>query len=118
MALYDDPPMQATIYGPPTSSRDSAGGTNITWGTVRQSGVSASINTLSGSEIERFAQMGLTVSHRVGVLSSKLSNSVQVGDKIVADDTGESYHVKSIERGRAYGGVPSFTYLNVEQLLL
>ena len=37
--------------------------------------------------------------------------------KAVSDDRSESYHIVGIRYGRAYGGVPAFVYLTVNQQL-
>lgn len=113
--LYANPPHRVTIYKS-ASARDSAGGTNLTY-SVRQAAVPCSIATASGSEQDRFSQMNLTITHRVAFLSSTLTDGVLVGDKLVADDTGDTYHVRGISRGRSYGTIPAFTYVDVEQLL-
>lgn len=117
MALHDNPPHRATIKGPPTTTRDAGGGETVTWPTTRQSALKCSINTLSGREVEMFAQMGLTVSHRLGCLTSILSSAVSRGDQVVADDTSAVYKVESIERGRSYGNTPSYTYLALNEIL-
>lgn len=117
MALHDNPPHRITIYGPPTAARDAGGGETITWGTTRQAAAPASINTASASTRELFAQQGIVVSHTIGLLTATLTSDVARGDKVTADDTGDTYIIRGISKGRAYGGIPPFTYLQVEQQL-
>ena len=115
--LYDNPPHSITLYGPPTAANDSAGGTNLTWGTTKQSAVPCSINTASASEIELFAQQGIAVSHTIAILTSELTTAAARGDKAIADDTSDAFHIEGIRAGRSYGNIPPFTYLTVRQLL-
>lgn len=115
MALYDDPPHSVTIYGPPTTTRDAGGGVSVTWPTVRLAAVPCSINTASATERELFQQMGLFVTHTIAFLSAALTTPIQRGDKIVADDTGDTYMVKGLRAGRAYGSIPAFTVAQVEE---
>jgi hypothetical protein len=115
MALYDNPPHRVTTYTS-DASRDAGGGTVVTW-TAAQSGLPCSINTASASEREIFAQMGIVVTHTIGVLTSAITTPVVRGMKVVTGDRTESYHVRGISAGRAYGNVPAFTYLFCEQQL-
>ncbi len=118
MALYDPSECnhQATIYGPPTATPDGSGGTIIAWPTVRQADIPCSINTASASEVLRFAQMDIVVSHTVAILAELLTDGKgHRGDKIVAD--GDVYHVKGIQNGRAMDDIPAFVYFPCEQLL-
>lgn len=117
MALHDNPPMRVTIYGPPTAARDGGGGEAVTWPTVRQAAVPCSIDTAGGTDRLVFSQMGMFVTHRIGILTSALSSDVARGDKVVADDTGDTFIVHGISKGRSYGNIPGFTYLSVESQL-
>lgn len=117
MALYDAPPHSVTIYGPPTAVRDGGGGTTITHGTTRQANVPCSINTTGASSRGVFDQDGMTVTHTIAILTSVLSSAVARGDKAVTDDTSETYHIVGIQKGRAYGSIPGFTYLQCQQQL-
>ena len=114
MALHDNPPHACTLSRP-TASRDGGGGTALTYATL-QASVPCSIDTASASERELFAQQGMVVTHTVGILTSKLTTAPARGDK-AADPDGNSYHVHGISRGRAYGGIPAFTYLHCEEQL-
>jgi len=113
MALYDSPPHLVSVYTS-ASGTDAGGGVQLTY-TLSQSAVPCSINTASASEVERFAQMGQVVTHTVAFLSSQLTAGVARGAKLVTDDRSESYHVKGVSAGRAYGTVPAFTYCYCEQ---
>lgn len=115
MALYTNPPHSVTLYTV-NSSRDAGGGTLLTY-TLAQSGVACSINTASATEIEQYAQKNIRVSHTVAFLSSTLSSTPTRGMKVVADDTSGVFYVRGIRSGRAYGGIPAFTYLDVEESL-
>lgn len=115
MALFDNPPHRASHYTS-ASTQDAGGGTGTTY-TLAQSAVPCSINTASSSEQERFAQQGMTVTHTIGILASKLTAIPQRGDKFVTDDRSESFHVRGISYGRAYGNVPAFVMLFCEQQL-
>ena len=115
MALYDSPPHRVAIYSV-ASATDSGGGTTLSY-TLKQSAVPCSINTMSASEREQFAQQQIVVTHTIAFKSSAITTSLVRGDKIVAADDGGSYHVRGIRSGRAYGSVPAFTYADVEQQL-
>ena len=114
MALHDNPPHRATLHSVATT-RDSGGGVTLTY-TAAQSAIPCSIDTASASEVERFAQMQIQITHRVAVLSSKLTTTLTRGMKLVTDDTSDSYHVEGFSKGRAYGGIPAFTYIYCRQL--
>jgi len=113
MALHDNPPHSVTIQAP-TSSRDGAGGTNLSYTTV-QADVPCSIDTADPREVERFAAMQLVVTHTVGILSSVLSTPLARGSKLVSGSS--SFHVQGISTGRAYGSIPAFTYAHCEEVL-
>lgn len=115
MALHDSPPHAVTLHSA-TSSTDDGGGVGITY-TSAQSAVPCSIKTLSAAEIERFAQMGIQVSHTVAVLSSALSVTPARGWKIVTDDRSQSFHIEGIRHGRSYGSIPAFHYFDCRELL-
>ncbi len=115
MALHDNPPHAVDTYTC-ASGTDAGGGTGLTF-TLAQSGVACSINTANSSEVEKFAQMGQVVTHTVAFLTSVLTTPLTRGMKLVTSDRGESYHVKGISPGRAYGSIPPFTYAYCEQQL-
>jgi hypothetical protein len=115
MALYDDPPHSVDTYTV-VSGSESGGGVTLTF-TLAQSGVKCSIDTASADEQERFARMQQVVTHRVGFRASVLTTALTPGMKLVAGDTGGSFHVKGIAKGREYGGVPPFVYAFCEELL-
>lgn len=115
MALYDEPEHAVTIYGPPTVAAGTSGGDVITWGTVRASGVPCSINTTGASTQDRFAQPGIVITHVVAFGPDV--TLPRRGDKLVADDTGLSLHVRGLRTGRACGGVGSLTYADCEEVL-
>lgn len=117
MSLLDSLTHTVTIKGPPTATRDSSGGTNNTWPVTKLANVPCIINTASSSEVERFAQMGMQVSHTVSFRTSALTTAMARGDKIIADDTSENYHVEGISAGRAMGGIEAFVYAHCSQLL-
>lgn len=115
MALFDNPPHAVSTYtGAPT--RDGGGGTTLTY-TLAQAAVPCSINTASASERELFLQDGIVVTHTVAFLAAALTTPLARGMKLVAGDTSATFHVKGISAGRAYGGVPAFTYAYCEQQL-
>jgi hypothetical protein len=115
MALHDNPPHRVAHYTS-ASGTDTGGGVTITY-TLAQSAIPCSINTASSSEQERFAQQGMTVTHTVAFRSSVFTTVPVRGDKIITADRTESYHVRGISYGRAYGNVPAFVYLYCEQQL-
>lgn len=115
MALYDAPPHTVSTYSV-ASSTDSGGGTTLAY-TLAQSGVACSINTASSSEREQFAQQGIFVTHTVAFLASKLTTELTRGMKLVTSDRSETYHVRGISHGRAYGTIPAFVYAFCEQQL-
>jgi hypothetical protein len=61
----------------------------------------------------------ISVSHTVAFLSSTLTTALTPGMKLVADDTGESYRIQGIRKGRAAPNntIPAFTYADCDQLL-
>lgn len=115
MPLYSNPPHRVTLSSV-ASGVDNGGGNTLAY-TVAQTGVPASINTASSSERELFAQMGMVVTHTVALLASALTTIPQRGWKVTTDDRSESYHVQGIRHGRAYGSIPAFVFLQVEQQL-
>lgn len=86
---------------------------------LAQSAIPCSIDTMSSSEREMFAQQGMIVSHRVGIRSELLSTAVKRDDQFRPDDTGAIYTIRGISAGRAYAelGIPAFTYLMCDEQL-
>jgi hypothetical protein len=115
MALHDNPPHRVALYTS-ASGTDAGGGVSLTY-TLSQSAIPCSINTASSSEQERFAQQGMVVTHTVAFLASVFTTTPKRGDKIVTADRTESFHVRGISYGRAYGNIPAFVYLACEQQL-
>jgi hypothetical protein len=115
MALHDNPPHRVTTYTS-DASRDLGGGTAITY-TAAQAALPCSIDTASASERELFAQQGIVVTHKIGILTAAITTAIVRGMKVVTNDRSESYHVRGISAGRTYGSIPPFTYLFVEQQL-
>ena len=115
MPLYDNPPHRVTIYSV-VSGVDAGGGTTLTYSSL-QAAVPCQINTASSSERELFAQQGIVVTHTVSFLKDTVTTTFARGMKLVADDTGASYHVRGIRNGRTMGNVPAFLYLDVEEQL-
>ncbi len=113
--MFDRLPMRATIQSLSTAT-DAGGGVQLAYSTA-QVGVKCSINTASASTRELFAQMGMVVTHRVAFLASDLTVTVQRGWQIITDDRSETYTVRGISRGRAYGPIPEFVYLDCESQL-
>jgi len=113
MAIYSNPPHAVDIRSVDTT-RDAGGGTTNTYITV-QSAVPCSIDTHGGSEQDRFDQPQNLITHRVAFLSAVLTTPIVRGMKLIASD-GSTYHVKGFVAGRAYGGIPAFVYVDVEQL--
>jgi hypothetical protein len=114
MALHDNPPHAVDAYAL-ASSRDPGGGTQSVY-TPAQSGVPCSIDTASAAEVERFAQMQQVVTHKLAFLATALTAPLTRGMKLVAADSGETFHVKGIAAGRAYGTIPPFVYAFCESL--
>lgn len=115
MPLFANPPHACDVYTV-SDSRDAGGGTQLTY-TLAQAGVPCSINTADAATREQFAQRGIFVTHTVAFLSESLTATPGRGVKLVAADTGASFQVQGISGGRAYGGVPAFTYLHCEEQL-
>ena len=115
MALHHNPPHRVTSHTV-VSSTDGGGGVTLTY-TAAQSAIPCSINTASASERVLFAQQGMVVTHTIAILSSAITTPIVRGMKVVADDTGLSFHVNGISAGRSYGNIPAFTYLHCEQQL-
>jgi hypothetical protein len=115
MPLWDSPPHRVTVFSV-ASGTDAGGGTTLTYSSL-QAAVPCIINTSSSSERELYAQQGVVVTHTVSFLKSAVTTTFARGMKLVADDTGASYHVKGIRNGRAMGSVPAFLYLDCEEIL-
>lgn len=115
MALHDDPPHRVDTYTLTTST--DAGGGVVQNFALAQSALPCSIDTATADEQERFARMQQVVTHKVGILTSKLTTALTPGMKLVTTDRAETYHVKGLAGGRAYGTIPAFTYAFCEQLL-
>lgn len=115
MALYDSPPHRVATYSV-TAARDAGGGETLTY-TLVQSGVPASISTASAATQELFAQQGIRVSLTAAFLASVLTTALTRGMKLVAADSGASFHVEGIRTGRAYGPIPAFVYADCSELL-
>jgi hypothetical protein len=115
MALFDNPPHTINLLSA-SSSRDSGGGTSVSY-TSAQTSVPCSINTASASEKQLFAQTGQEVSHTIAILASALTTVPERDWKAVSDDRSENFHVVGVRYGRSYGGVPAFVYLTVNQQL-
>lgn len=114
MALWENAPHSVDTHSV-TSGADDGGGVELTY-TVAQSSVRCSINTVSAAEQLRYAQMQIFVTHTVAFLSSDLTTALTKGMKLVATDTSESYHIRGIRKGRAYGSVPALTYADCEHI--
>ena len=115
--LYTNPRHRISSYtSEPT--RDDGGGTVLTY-TVAQSAIPCSINTASANTIRLYAQSAISVTHTVGFLASVVTTDLTPGMKLVADDTGESYRIQGIRKGRAApnNSIPAFVYADVDQLL-
>jgi hypothetical protein len=115
MALYDDPPHSVSTYTP-TVAADAGGGDPLSYA-VAQTGVPCSIDTASASTVQMYAQDQIQVTHTVAFLSSVLTTPITRGMKLVAGDSGGSFHVEGIRAGRQYSGVPAFTYCDCRELL-
>jgi len=113
MPFWNGLPHSCTIYGPPLATRDTYGGTTVTWPTVRASGVPCLINSTGGSPAPQFQQEGMGISHTVGF---KADVVIERGDKIV-DESGNSYHVEWIQRGRAFSFIPVLVTVGCRQIL-
>jgi hypothetical protein len=114
--IWDNPEHRVTLTSLSSTRRDDGGGTAPVFATL-QSSIPCLINTASASEVEKYAQFGITVTHTISIKSSLLTATVARGVKATAGDTGVSYHVRGIRKGRAFMGVPAFTYLDVEEQL-
>lgn len=115
MPLWANPPHRVNTYTV-ASGADAGGGTSLTY-TAADSSVPCSINTASASERDIFAQQGMVVTHTVAFLTGVLTTPLARGMKLVAADTGLTFHVRGISHGRRYGSVPPFTYAHCEQQL-
>lgn len=114
MALFDNPPHSCSTYTV-VSSTDTGGGAALTY-TLAQSAVPCSVNTASANTVALYDQQQIRVSHTVGFLSSVLTTALTRGMKLVASEGG-TFRVEGIRTGRAYGGIPAFTYADVSELL-
>lgn len=112
--LWDNPPHTCSTYTV-TTSRDGGGGTANSY-TLAQTGLPCLINTAGASEVERFAQQGITVTHTIGTKASLATTTFTRGMKVV-DESGNSYHVRGIRYGRAFRGIAPLLYLDCEQQL-
>lgn len=113
--LWDNPEHRVTIFSV-TSGVDAAGGVQLTYSSL-QAAVPCQINTASSSTREQYAREQVTVSHTVSFLKSVVTTAFAPGMKLVADDTGASYHVRGIRSGRALMSVPPLLYLDCEEII-
>lgn len=111
--LWDNAPHRCNTYTA-SSTTDAGAGTVITY-TLAQSDVPCLINTSGANERELFAQMGVVVTHRVSFKTSVLAVPLARGMKIVSG--GDVFHVKAINGGLAFLGVPPLVYAECEQQL-
>ena len=111
--IWDDPPHRCSILSQ-SSARDDGGGVELTYTTI-QSAVPCLINTASASEQAIYSQQGIVVSHTVSFKSSVLTTALVRGVKLVAADSGASFHVEGISAGRAFGSIPAFTYAHCSE---
>lgn len=111
MALYDagTAPHSIDIYAA-ASSQDGGGGTAIAY-SIRTSGAKGILNAASSSQQEQFAQMQIVVTH----VWAGTDSSARRGDKVIYGT--RSFHVTGIKTGEAMGGIPSLTFLYLEELL-
>src|ERR1044071_8427105 len=112
--IWDKPQHRTSISSLATVT-DAGGGTGNVF-TVVASALPCLINTASASEVELFAQQNIRVTHCIGYKASAMSVTLVRGMKITADDTGDTYHVHGIRKGRAFMGIPAFVYADVEHL--
>ena len=110
--LWDDPPHVCSVWSL-TTTRDDGGGVTNTYA-LSQSNIPCLINTASASEVERFAQMNIVVTHTIGFLGTAVT--LARGYKIT-DSDGNSYHVHGIRTGRSFIAIPGLTYAECEQVL-
>jgi hypothetical protein len=115
--LWQNPPHLCSLYSS-VATNDDGGGTDITY-SLEQAAIPCLINTVSSNTQLMFAQAGITVTNTVGILSSELTTTPKPGWKVVADDTGDSFHIEGIRSGRvsALGTIPPLTYLDCRQIL-
>lgn len=112
--IWNKAPHRCSTYSL-TTSVDAGGGNSNSY-TLAQASIPCLISTSSSSTSELYAQDNITVSHTVGIKSSLLTTAVTRGMK-VTDEAGLSYHVEGIRSGRAFMGIPAFTYLDCRQIL-
>jgi hypothetical protein len=113
--LYDDPPHRVDVLRPITG-RDAGGGTQITYSVVAAA-VPCSIDTMSSTEVMRFAAAQIQVTHTIGFRADVLPVNLMPGDVLRAADTGARYKVVALRAGRPYGTIPALVYAIVDQLL-
>lgn len=119
--LYDEPPPHLISLYRTSSTEDAAGGRQLTRELV-QADVPCSINQGGASTFSKFDQTQMVVGGRVAILSETLDVIPQrgwVGEAVNVDteETQTCIFTGGVSAGRAYNGVPSFTYLSVEIFL-
>jgi hypothetical protein len=116
MSLFDDMQHQVTVLGPPLVTQDSARGEVITWPTVRAAGVPCMIRVGAGGERNEFDQSQRPRSTHSIAFNGDNDGGVQPGDKLVDDNTGQTYRFTGDMPQQGYGGIEHFNVITVTEM--
>jgi len=119
MSLYDDPEHTIDLYAPLDATKDTGGGVKLNYATTpNQADTPCIIATYGASMPSVFDQKQLVVRGRIGILTETLTVTPTRGWKGLTTDTGRTILFLGISPGRAYGGIPAFTYFDCEEWLI
>lgn len=115
MSLFDNLEHSVTIYGPPVVVIDAGRGANPTWPTVRAANVPCMILAGGGGERDEFDQSQRPRSTH-SIAFSDNDGGVQPGDKLVDDNTGQTYRYTGDRSQQGYGGIERFNIISVTEM--
>ncbi len=108
MSLLTAGPHRANTFTR-SETTDASGGQVVTY-TARNEDVQCLIRGANATEMLRFNQQNIVVTHIIATSSSLFRS----GDKVVSN--GLTYEVKSIKPQQGVGNIPSFYEIGCEQL--
>lgn len=114
MSLFDDLQHSVSIFIP-TVTQDAARGEVITWPTLRAANVPCLIRSGGGSERDEFDQTQRPRSTHT-IAFSDYDGGVQPGDKLVDDNTGQTYRFTGDNPQQGYGGIEAFNVITVTEM--
>lgn len=110
MSLLTNGPHRASTYTR-TETTDASGGQVVNYSaSARNEDIQCLVRGANASEVLRFQQQNIVVTHIIATSSSVF----RAGDKVVSN--GLTYEVKTIKPQQGVGMIPSFYEISCEQL--